>query len=62
MAPMTGEPGSTRSMMPRAPPIAEVGDELPRLRHTATPLQLFRYSAVTWNPPADRLRSGPATG
>jgi hydroxyacyl-ACP dehydratase HTD2-like protein with hotdog domain len=28
----------------------QVGDELPRLTHTATPLQLFRYSAVTWNP------------
>ena len=28
----------------------EVGDVLPPLRHTATPLQLFRYSAVTWNP------------
>jgi hydroxyacyl-ACP dehydratase HTD2-like protein with hotdog domain len=28
----------------------QVGDELPRLEHTATPLQLFRYSAVTWNP------------
>jgi hydroxyacyl-ACP dehydratase HTD2-like protein with hotdog domain len=28
----------------------EVGDVLPQLRHTATPLQLFRYSAVTWNP------------
>jgi 3-methylfumaryl-CoA hydratase len=28
----------------------EVGDVLPRLTHTATPLQLFRYSAVTWNP------------
>jgi hydroxyacyl-ACP dehydratase HTD2-like protein with hotdog domain len=28
----------------------EVGDALPRLKHTATPLQLFRYSAVTWNP------------
>ena len=27
-----------------------VGDVLPPLRHTATPLQLFRYSAVTWNP------------
>ena len=27
-----------------------VGDVLPSLRHTATPLQLFRYSAVTWNP------------
>ncbi len=27
-----------------------VGDLLPRLRHTATALQLFRYSAVTWNP------------
>jgi hydroxyacyl-ACP dehydratase HTD2-like protein with hotdog domain len=26
------------------------GDVLPPLRHTATPLQLFRYSAVTWNP------------
>jgi 3-methylfumaryl-CoA hydratase len=28
----------------------QVGDELPPLRHAATPLQLFRYSAVTWNP------------
>jgi hydroxyacyl-ACP dehydratase HTD2-like protein with hotdog domain len=28
----------------------QVGDALPRLRHTATALQLFRYSAVTWNP------------
>ncbi|PWU59227.1 acyl dehydratase [Micromonospora globispora] len=28
----------------------QVGDVLPRLRHTATALQLFRYSAVTWNP------------
>ncbi len=28
----------------------QVGDLLPRLRHTATALQLFRYSAVTWNP------------
>ena len=28
----------------------QVGDMLPPLRHTATPLQLFRYSAVTWNP------------
>ena len=28
----------------------QVGDALPRLKHTATPLQLFRYSAVTWNP------------
>ena len=28
----------------------QVGDVLPPLRHTATPLQLFRYSAVTWNP------------
>jgi hydroxyacyl-ACP dehydratase HTD2-like protein with hotdog domain len=27
-----------------------VGDLLPPLRHTATPFQLFRYSAVTWNP------------
>jgi 3-methylfumaryl-CoA hydratase len=27
-----------------------VGDALPRLKHTATALQLFRYSAVTWNP------------
>lgn len=27
-----------------------VGDLLPRLRHTATAFQLFRYSAVTWNP------------
>ena len=27
-----------------------VGDELPRLRHTVTTFQLFRYSAVTWNP------------
>jgi 3-methylfumaryl-CoA hydratase len=28
----------------------EVGDMLPPLKHTATALQLFRYSAVTWNP------------
>ena len=27
-----------------------VGDLLPPLRHTATTFQLFRYSAVTWNP------------
>ena len=27
-----------------------VGDLLPPLRHTATAFQLFRYSAVTWNP------------
>ncbi|ORW91712.1 acyl dehydratase [Mycobacterium sp. IEC1808] len=28
----------------------EVADVLEPLKHTATPLQLFRYSAVTWNP------------
>ena len=28
----------------------EVGDLLPSLTHTVTPFQLFRYSAVTWNP------------
>jgi 3-methylfumaryl-CoA hydratase len=28
----------------------QVGDVLPRLKHTVTPVQLFRYSAVTWNP------------
>jgi hydroxyacyl-ACP dehydratase HTD2-like protein with hotdog domain len=28
----------------------QVGDVLPPLEHTATALQLFRYSAVTWNP------------
>ena len=28
----------------------QVGDVLPPLKHTATPFQLFRYSAVTWNP------------
>jgi hydroxyacyl-ACP dehydratase HTD2-like protein with hotdog domain len=28
----------------------EVDDVLPPFRHTATALQLFRYSAVTWNP------------
>ena len=28
----------------------EVGDSLPLLTHTVTPFQLFRYSAVTWNP------------
>ena len=27
-----------------------VGDLLPPLTHTVTPFQLFRYSAVTWNP------------
>ena len=30
--------------------VFRVGDELPALKHAATPLQLFRYSAVTWNP------------
>ncbi len=28
----------------------EVSDALAPLKHTATALQLFRYSAVTWNP------------
>ncbi|HME74699.1 MAG: acyl dehydratase [Mycobacterium sp.] len=28
----------------------QVGDVLPPLKHTATAFQLFRYSAVTWNP------------
>ena len=28
----------------------EVGDLLPPLEHTVSPFQLFRYSAVTWNP------------
>ncbi|MGB9305405.1 MAG: MaoC/PaaZ C-terminal domain-containing protein [Mycobacterium sp.] len=28
----------------------EVGDALPPLKHTGTAFQLFRYSAVTWNP------------
>lgn len=28
----------------------QVGDVLPRLKHSATALQLFRYSAITWNP------------
>jgi 3-methylfumaryl-CoA hydratase len=28
----------------------EIEDVLPPLEHTATALQLFRYSAVTWNP------------
>ena len=28
----------------------EIGAVLPPLQHTATALQLFRYSAVTWNP------------
>jgi 3-methylfumaryl-CoA hydratase len=28
----------------------EVGDVLPPLNHTATALQLMRYSGVTWNP------------
>jgi hydroxyacyl-ACP dehydratase HTD2-like protein with hotdog domain len=28
----------------------EIEDVLPPLKHTATALQLFRYSAVTWNP------------
>lgn len=27
-----------------------VGHELPKLSHEPTPTQLFRYSAVTWNP------------
>ena len=28
----------------------EVDDVLPPLKHNATAMQLFRYSAVTWNP------------
>ena len=28
----------------------EVSDTLEPLKHTASALQLFRYSAVTWNP------------
>jgi hydroxyacyl-ACP dehydratase HTD2-like protein with hotdog domain len=28
----------------------EIGDALPALKQTVTPLQLFRYSAATWNP------------
>jgi hypothetical protein len=28
----------------------EIGDVLPPLEHTATALQLFRYSPATWNP------------
>jgi 3-methylfumaryl-CoA hydratase len=28
----------------------QVGDTLRPLKHTATTFQLFRYSAVTWNP------------
>ena len=28
----------------------EVGDLLPPLRQSVSPFQLFRYSAVTWNP------------
>ena len=28
----------------------QVGDVLPPLKHTATAFQLFRYSAVSWNP------------
>ena len=35
-----------------------VGDTLPKLKHAATPLQLFRYSAVTWN--AHRIHFDPA--
>ena len=30
--------------------VFEVGHLLPPLTHTVTPFQLFRYSAVTWNP------------
>ena len=30
--------------------VFEVGDLLQRLTHTVTPFQLFRYSAITWNP------------
>ena len=32
------------------PTNVKVGDLLPPLRHTVSPFQLFRYSAVTWNP------------
>jgi 3-methylfumaryl-CoA hydratase len=28
----------------------QVGDTLPPLKHTASAFQLFRYSAITWNP------------
>ncbi|MFD6061029.1 MaoC/PaaZ C-terminal domain-containing protein [Rhodococcus wratislaviensis] len=28
----------------------QTGDRLAPLEHTGTPFQLFRYSAVTWNP------------
>ena len=28
----------------------QIGDVLPPIKHTATALQLFRYSAATWNP------------
>jgi 3-methylfumaryl-CoA hydratase len=28
----------------------EIEDVLPPLKHSATAMQLFRYSAVTWNP------------
>jgi hydroxyacyl-ACP dehydratase HTD2-like protein with hotdog domain len=27
-----------------------VGSRLPRLQHDITAIQLFRFSAVTWNP------------
>lgn len=30
--------------------VIEAGTELPVLEHTPTEIQLFRYSAVTWNP------------
>jgi hydroxyacyl-ACP dehydratase HTD2-like protein with hotdog domain len=32
------------------PATLQLGDLLPPLRHTVSPFQLFRYSAVTWNP------------
>jgi hydroxyacyl-ACP dehydratase HTD2-like protein with hotdog domain len=32
------------------PTTYQAGDLLPRLHHTVTAFQLFRYSAVTWNP------------
>lgn len=42
--------------------IYHVGDQLPPLNHTATPLQLFRYSAATWNPHRIHFDQGYARG
>ncbi|MFC4048073.1 MaoC/PaaZ C-terminal domain-containing protein [Actinomadura syzygii] len=48
---MSGSTTSTGTATGREPRFGDVraGDRLPEMRHVPTRLQLFRYSAVTWN-------------